>query len=87
MQQRFNLRALVPMLAVDIAMPYCLYIIFSSNLPSNSLIPLFIAVLPPTIYGIVNIIRKRYIDYVGAMVILVILVTIAATFVTGHHHA
>ena len=87
MQQRFNLRALVPMLAVDIAMPYCLYIIFSSNFPSNSLIPLFIAVLPPVIYGIVNIIRKRHIDYVGALVILLILVITVYTFVTGHHNA
>jgi hypothetical protein len=86
MQQRFNLRALVPMLAVDIAMPYCLYIIFSSNFTSNSLIPLFIAALPPAIYGIVNIIRKRHIDYVGALVILVILVIIVYTFVAGHHN-
>ncbi len=87
MQQRFNLRALVPMLAVDIAMPYCLYIIFSSDFPSNSLIPLFIAVLPPAIYGVVNIIRKRHIDYVGALVILLILVITVYTFVTGHHNA
>jgi hypothetical protein len=87
MQQRFNLCARIPMIAVDIAMPYCLYIIFSSNFPNNRLIPLSVAVLPPAIYGIVNIIRKRRIDYVGALVILVILVLVAATFVTGHHNA
>ncbi len=83
MQQSFSLRDLVPMLAIDVAMPYCLYVLLSPNFPSNSLIPLLIAALPPAIYGIVGIIRKGHIDYVAALVVLGILITVVAAFITG----
>jgi len=83
MQQSFSLRDLVPMLAVDVAMPYCLYVLLSPNFPSNSLIPLLIAALPPAIYGIVGVIRKGHIDYVAALVVLGILITVVAAFITG----
>ena len=83
MQQSFSLRDLVPMLAIDVAMPYCLYILLSPHFPSNSLIPLLIAALPPAIYGIVGIIRKGHIDYVAALVVLGILITVVAAFITG----
>lgn len=69
MQSGFSLRDLVPMLAIDVAIPYCLYILLSPHFPTNSLIPLLIAALPPAIYGVVSIIRKGHIDYVGALVI------------------
>jgi len=83
MQQKFSLRDLVPMLAIDVAIPYGLYILLSPHFPSNSLIPLLISALPPAIYGVVNIIRKGHIDYVGALVILGILITAIAAFITG----
>jgi hypothetical protein len=83
MQQKFSLRDLVPMLAIDVAIPYGLYVILSPHFPSNSLILLLISALPPAIYGVVNIIRKGHIDYVGALVILGILITAIAAFITG----
>jgi len=83
MQQKFSLRDLVPMLAIDVAIPYGLYILLSPHFPSNSVIPLLISALPPAIYGVVNIIRKGHIDYVGALVILGILITAIAALITG----
>jgi len=83
MQQKFSLRDLVPMLAIDVAIPYGLYVILSPHFPSNSLIPLLISALPPAINGVVNIIRKGHIDYVGALVILGIIITAIAAFITG----
>lgn len=83
MQPSFSLRDLVPMLAVDVAIPYCLYVLLSPHFPTNSLIPLLIAALPPAVNGVISIVRKRHIDYVGALVILGILVTVVAAFVTG----
>ncbi len=83
MQQRFRLRDLVPMLAIDIAIPYGLYVILSPHFSSNSLIPLLIAALPPAISGVVGVIRKGHIDYVGALVVLGILITVVAAFITG----
>lgn len=73
MQKSFSLRDLVPMVAVDIAIPYCLYVLLSPDFPSNSLIPLLVSALSPIINGIVSIVRKGRIDYIGALVILGIL--------------
>ncbi len=78
MQQTFRLRDLVPMLAIDVAIPYGLYVILSPHFPSNSFIPLLIAALPPAVSGVVGVIRKGHIDYVGALVVLGILITVVA---------
>lgn len=83
MQQRFGLRSLVPMLAIDVAIPYCLYVILSPRFPSSSLTPLLVSALPPLISGIIGIVRKRHIDYVGALVVLGILITVVAALITG----
>jgi uncharacterized membrane protein len=83
MQQSFHLRDLVPMLAIDVAIPYGLYVILSPHFPSNSLIPLLISALTPMISSTVGVIRKRHIDYVGALVVLGILITVVAAFITG----
>lgn len=81
--QSFNMRGLLLTIIIDGAIPYIVYRLVSPHYPSTSVLPLILAGIAPLLGSIFSLIQKRHLDYIGAGILLGIVVSVIAAFVTG----
>jgi hypothetical protein len=80
----FSLPAVLPSLLIDGLCPYLAYTLLIAYVPGISqIMALAIGAIFPATYGVVGIVRRRHLDIIGAVVLIGIAVSMAATFVGG----
>ena len=80
----FSLPAVLPSLLIDGLCPYLAYTLLIAYVPGISqIMALAIGAIFPATYGLVGIVRRRHLDIIGAVVLIGIAVSMAATFVGG----
>jgi hypothetical protein len=79
-----SLRSALPSLVVDGLCPFLTYELLTSYVPGMSqVVALGLGAMFPAVSGIVSIVRRRHLDIVGAVVLIGIAVSIAATIAGG----
>ena len=79
-----SLRGILPSLVISGACPFVTYQLLMAYVPSLSKVTaLAISAIFPAAHGIAGIVRRRYLDFIGIMVLIGIAVTIVATYVGG----
>jgi hypothetical protein len=71
------LRRMLPMFLLDGICPLLLYLLVRPHFAPTSAVPLAVAVLFPLLGNVVNIIRHRRLDTMGALVIVSLLASLA----------
>lgn len=79
-----SLRGILPSLVISGACPLITYQLLMAYVPAMSKVTaLAIGAIFPAVHGVAGIARRRYLDFIGLMVLIGIALTIVATFVGG----
>jgi len=79
-----SILSIVPSLVIDGLLPFLTYMLLTAYVPNLSQVTaLGISAIFPTVNGLVTIVRRRHLDIIGAIVLIGIVVSIAATLVGG----
>ena len=81
--REFSFRSVIPTLVFDAALPYLAYEL-AKRQGLGEMAALGASAVPPALYGLYEIARKRHIDIIGSIVLAGIVVSAAATFVGGN---
>jgi hypothetical protein len=83
-ERGFSFRSVIPTLLFDVLAPYVTYTMVKAYVPGATEVGALLASgIVPAVYGVYAIIRARHVDIIGAVVLLGIAVSIAASFVGG----